>query len=90
MDGGVKRKSIVSKWNISGVAVCVLLVGLVVETAAAEPNLVAHWTFDDDDTGHYDYYSKRNSKYDRKSWNKSPSVFKKMLKNKKIVNIYIV
>ncbi len=38
------------------------------------------WSFGEDESGHIDYYSKRNSKYDRKSWQKSPSFFKKMMK----------
>jgi len=38
---------------------------------------VKKWTFDEAGE-HIDYYSRRNCKYDHKSWEKSPSVFKKM------------
>ena len=39
-----------------------------------------YWSLEDDESGHCDYYSKRNSKYDHKAWMKSISSFKKEMK----------
>jgi hypothetical protein len=35
------------------------------------------WNFDEDVSEFSDYYSKRNSKWDHKNWDKSSSIFKK-------------